>query len=67
MPLLATCVLIFHLKLISVQRIMQMRGGYDNTRHIAGQMYLVHSDETGDIADDSQRVWYETFSPVSNS
>ena len=25
MPLLATCVLIFHLKLISVQRIMQMR------------------------------------------
>lgn len=60
MPLLATCVLIFHLKLISVQRIMQMRAA-----HIAGQVYLIHGDETGDIADDSQRIWYETFFAVS--
>ncbi len=67
MPLLATCVLIFHLKLISVQTDHADEGGYDNTRHIAGQMYLVHSDETGDIADDSQRVWYETFSRCPNS
>ena len=40
-------------------------GGYDNTWHIAGQVYLIHGDETSDIADDSQRIWYETFFAVS--
>ncbi len=27
-------------------------------------MYLVHGDEAGDIADDGQCVWYETFFAV---
>ena len=26
---------------------------------------MIHGDETGDIADDSQRIWYETFFAVS--